>query len=429
MEVVMKGKIHNPYLGRYAATLVACLCLALAGCSDENPLSGAGGPVAPEVSESGGDHIYQEGAGPPSGLVTIGVGAEDLTIWPYTGVSFDGAPQDPINLVFADQAEPVEIRAALLALDGDRTEYGFPPVPPFNATWSEAIGDVQTAYAEGEGWIGNVIQLQLGAYEPVRVHLRLFRTGSTFGEDGVWTLGGAHFEIMIPGTADHQVLSWEIAEAVIVADLVRSGLLDSETPLLPTGPINASPSFREIPPYIYNLLPEELIILIGGPPPPVADPVPIASDGEGTILNLATGLTVEPDEAISTLTVEFNQIVPKPFCSDGPLDWLLLTGSVDFSKTARIGLAGRYTYHAHYSGTLIATPVDITVDPPVPIGDPFEAIVNGTQNGFIDERSAFVQAQDKRVAPQEGGTESHMTRLHVATHGKKTYSCKTRCIE
>jgi hypothetical protein len=344
-------------------------------------------------------------------------------------VSFDGNPQDPINLVFAGEADPVQIRAALLALDGDRTAFGFPPVYPFNATWSDAIGDVQAGYAEGEGWIGSVIQLQLGEYEPVRAHIRLFRTGSPYGEDGGWTVGNAHFEIMIPGTADHQVLSWEIAEAVVVADLVRSGLLDPVAPLQPTGPINAAPSFREIPPFIYNALPAELILLIGGPPQPVTDPVPIPSDGQGTILNLAASIPVQVDETVSAFTAEYSQIVPKPFCSDGPFDWLLLTGAVDFSKTAGIGPSGRYTCHSRYSGKLTAIPVDITVDPPVPIGEPFDAIVNGTQEGFLQEHSASVRAHDRRVAPQVGGTELQMIRLQVATHGAKTYRATTHCLE
>jgi len=168
----------------------------LAGCSQD--------PVRPSASSlAGSGDRSVSGAreitapGPPADIATVEFGGQTLHLWPYTGGSFDGTPSDPINLVFVGKADPRAIRAALLALDGDRTAFGYPNDYPFNATWSDANGDVQTSYADGEGWVGNVIQLQLGRYEFGRVHLRLFRTGSAFGDGGVWTLGGAHFEILI----------------------------------------------------------------------------------------------------------------------------------------------------------------------------------------------------------------------------------------
>jgi len=62
-------------------------------------------------------------------------------------------------LLFVGEADPVAIRDALLALDGDRSAAGFPPVPPFDARWSDAIGDAQTNWSGVEGWGGSVIQL------------------------------------------------------------------------------------------------------------------------------------------------------------------------------------------------------------------------------------------------------------------------------
>ena len=70
------------------------------------------------------------------------------------------------------------------------------------------------------------------------------------------TLGNAHFELLIPGTTDHQVLSWELAEQLVTVDMVRSGLLAAAPGS--TAPINAAPGFRQIPAEIYNLLPAEL---------------------------------------------------------------------------------------------------------------------------------------------------------------------------
>jgi hypothetical protein len=144
----------------------------------------------------------------PAGLEEVPWNGEALRFWPYTGTDFDGEPKDPVNLIFVGAANVLEIRAALLALDGDRTAFGFPAAFPFDAMWGEAIGDVQTGFADGR-WSGSGVQLELGSYSRVRTHLRLFETGASHGEDGVWTLGAAHFEITIPGTAEHQVVSWE----------------------------------------------------------------------------------------------------------------------------------------------------------------------------------------------------------------------------
>jgi len=63
---------------------------------------------------------------PPAGLVTVPFGGDELTWWPYTVMDFSGDPVDPGNLIFAGQADPLRIRAALLALNGDRTAFGFP---------------------------------------------------------------------------------------------------------------------------------------------------------------------------------------------------------------------------------------------------------------------------------------------------------------
>ncbi|HEV2132103.1 MAG TPA: hypothetical protein VGR27_13405, partial [Longimicrobiaceae bacterium] len=84
----------------------------------------------------------------PAPLVPVTAGGVTQQIWPFTGTTLAGAPQDPINLIFAGEADPRSIRAALLSLSGDRTGVGFPPVFPFNCTWKDAIGGLQTAYSE-----------------------------------------------------------------------------------------------------------------------------------------------------------------------------------------------------------------------------------------------------------------------------------------
>jgi hypothetical protein len=74
-------------------------------------------------------------------LKTVTYGGESLTFWPFTGGSpsrFN--PVDPMNLIFVGDNDPRAIRAALLFLDGNN--------PVFGCAWTDAIGDVQTAYTD-----------------------------------------------------------------------------------------------------------------------------------------------------------------------------------------------------------------------------------------------------------------------------------------
>lgn len=398
------------------------------GCSrDSSLLQAETEKAASEAWE--GSTIRQSGTEVPGELVPISFSGNELTLWPYTGSDFSGEGIDPINLVFVGKASPAQIRAALMSLDGDRTAFGLPPVPPFNGTWSDANGGVQTAYSDGdEGWIGSVIQLQLGSYGPVRFHLRLFRTGEAFGSNGEWTLGGAHFEVLIPGTADHQVLSWERAEEIVKVDLIRSGLLDATSPHSSTGSINQAPSFRVIPAPIYNGLPEAIKAYIGGPPGLVSNPVPILTNGEATILNVGATVPIAADTFSEALTLTYQQVIPKPFCMDGPFDWVLIQGPVDLQKTVFVDHQGGYNYSSRIEGHLTVTPVDITVSPPAPIGPSFDAVVSDAQDGSLSESAESVMASIKRIAPQDGGTELLMTRLKVATHGLKSFSSNTKCL-
>ena len=79
---------------------------------------------------------------------------------------------------------------------------------------------------------------------PFRFHVRLFRQG----ED---TLGNAHFEFLIPGTAEHEVLSWDLARGVRHprhgADRSTDGAPGGR-PMIPAG------SFRAVRRPVYDAL-------------------------------------------------------------------------------------------------------------------------------------------------------------------------------
>lgn len=352
----------------------------------------------------------------PTDLVTVSHGGKSIELWPY--LTPDGATrEDPVNLIFTGAAGAMEIRSALLALDGNRTAFGFPPVYPFNATWSDAIGGVQAGFAEGNGWAGSVIQLQLGNYGPVRFHLRLFQTGQSFGSDGEWTLGGAHFEILIPGTPEHQVISWELAEAIVTADLVRAGLLLAAP--APTAIINDAPSFRTIPPAIYNGIPDALKVACGLPVGPSGSPVPIPTNGRATVVELRDHDLAPGDGADEAFTIQFQQVIPKPFCSNGPADYYVVEGPVELRKEVNL-VGGRYAYRSQLSGHLVATPYGG--------GESFDVRVHDIQNGFLEGRQALVNSSVMRVAPQDGGSELLKQALRVGTEAPARFGATEHCL-
>jgi len=415
----------TPKLQRICALALAGATLAVAGCSRNDAITGANA-LGPALGGGSGQAAVaiQTHPGPPEGLATVSTEGQSLTLWPYTGSSFD-TPSDPLNLVFVGDVDPVKIRAALIALSGDRTAFGIPNVAPFNERWADAHGSVQTSYTGAGGWAGSVIQLRLGEYGPIRVHLRLFRTGAPFGAGGTWTVGGAHFELLVPGTADHWVLSWMLARDIVTADLVRSGLLVAAPSM--SGVISAAPSYRDIPPEIYNPLPVELKGLIGGPLGSVSSPVPVPSDGRAAVFHLEGTPAPVPGVFTQQFTIQYGQLIPKPLCSDGPYDYVYVEGPVDFQATSQVDAAGHYTTSTRYSGSLRVTPMDVTQNPPVPAGAPFTALVSEVQQGQTGGGVDAAFSRSRRLGQERGGAEILMTDLKVSSSGVQEYRQQTQC--
>ncbi|HET7373171.1 MAG TPA: hypothetical protein VFJ20_07280, partial [Gemmatimonadaceae bacterium] len=116
---------HSSLARRGCAALAA---LALAGCSETQSVPPTS-PVKPTAANAA------KTAGAPSPIVELAIpGSTTLHLYPFVGATF-GAVQiegDPINIFFIGNAKPLGLRAALLALDGDRTSFGLPDQFPFN---------------------------------------------------------------------------------------------------------------------------------------------------------------------------------------------------------------------------------------------------------------------------------------------------------
>jgi hypothetical protein len=221
----------------------------------------------------------------------------------------------------------------------------------------------------------------------VRFHLRLFSAGA-------FTVANAHFELLIPGTADHQVLSWELAEQLVALDMRRTGLLDPAQPFGATAGINEAP-FRTIPAEIYNLLPAGLTAAIGGPSAPVSAPVPIASDGAATIVRLVGRAAPSPGQATQEFPIEYDQVIPRPFCAASPAELVRVHGPVTLRKTVGLTASGELTSEFHADGRLEITPIDPTTGQPS--GPTYEAEVQENQTTWAADRGSRVRGHLLRI--------------------------------
>lgn len=416
----------TPFRAALATLLVALLA---AGCSESprsarSTLTGPDGSAAVRAGTSATLVAEQQRPAAPPGLGTVTAEGHSLVLWPYSGASYTDA-KDPIQFAFVGNVDPVRLRSALLALDGNRNLGPISNLPPFNERWTDANGSVQVAYTEPGGWHGSVVQLALGVYAPIRVHLRLWQTEAPFG-GGTWTLGAAHFEVLIPGTADHEVLSWNLARDIVASDIARTGLIVA--PPAVSDPIGANPTWRAIRKDVYNAIPDDLRQLIGGPPAPVSDDVPIPSDGRVMTLHLADLPAAEPGSWTQTFTLPYGQLVPKPFCSDGPYDYVYAEGSVTLDRSTNVDDTGRYEYTSGISGTLTVTPMDVTQSPPVPAGPSFQANVSELQNGFLGAGGEAAFMKSMRIAPQQGGAELWMEDLKCSSNGVQSYRLMSQCL-
>lgn len=390
-------------MSRIAAVLLLLLPLAC-----ERPTEPSQSPAPPNAA--------LVNAPAPSPIVPVSLPSGTLQLWPFTGFGF-GVPSDPVNLMWIGHADPRVLRGALLLLDGDRTAFGFPNVFPFNCTWQdEPEVQSEVGYTSGSGWVGSPIQLMCGTIDQARLHLRFFDVGGA-------TIGGAPFEVSIPGTVEHQTISWELAEQMVVVDFIRSGLLDTQLPLFTTNQINPAP-YGTIPAIIYNGIPTGLRAAIGGPLSDVTTDVPIASDGMATVLNLAASVDGQPLVSRRRFVMNYNQVIPQPFCGSS---YLYVTGPVTLNQVVIFTPAGNYISQFHALGQLAVTPVDPTTGQSV--GETFQAKVLEDHKGIMTDAVTLESFSTFRIllppaAPYHGSMEFSFS---VGPKGVTQQSATVRC--
>jgi hypothetical protein len=307
--------------------------------------------------------------------VSVPFAGQEHTFFPFTAsaASFDAA-DDPINLLLEGDADPRAVRAALMFLSGNRAGT---PFAPFNCRWTDAIGGVQSAYGIPEGWSGGAVQLECGSYG-LRFHARLFDMGS-------WTLGGVHYELLVPGTPEHRILNWDVAREFLFLDVLRTGLVTSAGI---SGVIGPTPTYREIEVPLYNALPLALRFLIGGPLTNITTPFQVPSSGQARLAALNGELGEGTGIARQELVLQLGQIVPTPFCVESLGPAIRIEGPVTLRQIVNYTPAGTFVSQFHAIGQITVTSVNPFTGEPT--GEPHSAIVNEHHRGIATDQVTLV---------------------------------------
>lgn len=385
------------------AALLTLMMLALAGCGELTEPD-------TRLAEAEGGPAFNHSVPIPASLTTVTAAGSSLTLWPYTATTLAEQPSDPINLIFGGIADPRNIRDALLALDGVRGG----PFAGFDCTWTDAIGGIQATYGSDPGWTGSVIQLECGTYEGLRMHVRLFPMGDR-------TVANAHIDVLIPGTTDHQVISWEVAEQFVTADLARAGVLGA-APTATAG-VTAAPTFREIPAILYNGLPPQLKALAGGPGGTVSEPVGIANDGRATILVIARDVPAAGGRS-QTLELDFAQVIPKPFCAE-PGELVRVDGPVSLTQEVRVSATGVLSSQTFAEGELQVRSFDPTTGA---TGDPMTAHIRDHYRTQVGDHLTMARSSRHQLLESPGAPAQQLqVLLRVGSDGEPMARARELC--
>jgi hypothetical protein len=340
-----------------------------------------------------------QSAPPPTDVVSVDAGTEQLNLWPFLTENYlPGAvgKSDPVNLIFLN-TDPRAIRQRLMALGGTRSGWDFLPSGANGCVWIDGMGYEQAAYLEPEGWVGGAVQLvcttpksPLGA--EYRFHVRLFRSGPH-------TIGGGHFEINTPGTAEHTVLSWEMARQFVTSEMARvdpasvKGQVPVWTP--------ATMSFRTVNGLVYAYvlskypplptIPNNVAFYLALGIGPTASPYPdkpLPATGLAAVFD--GGFEYVPQKQDITITdSRMYQVAStkKPLC-DGE-DIQITGGPLTFALRVQTNPSGKYQRTYTVSGRLKIKTLST--------GEVQDAIISQSHRGMLTDHYGEVAAEDSQI--------------------------------
>jgi hypothetical protein len=221
----------------------------------------------------------------------------------------------------------------------------------------------------------------------------------------------------------HEVLSWELAQGLVTADIARSGRLGAAPSL--TNQINAAPYFRAVQAPVAATLSAQQIaglgLFVNGD-----GTASIPNDGRASVLTLVSAPALTEGLVESNFTIQFGQVIPKPFCAAGTTGYLFATGPITVHMRSGI-VDGNFESTTTSEGTL--TLMEFNPITRQPVSAPYQGVVSETTSVKLTKGSASVDFFSSRIeTPDAGSTRGSRTEvLRAREQGLDSYNVDTSC--
>jgi hypothetical protein len=151
--------------------------------------------------------------------------------------------------------------------------------------------------------------------------------------------------------------------------------------------------------------------MLGGPPAPVAAPVPLPSDGRAVLFDLAESAAIVPTDLTLSFSANIMNFVHRPDCYDAPFDILLVQGPVMFNKRVKILLPNVYEYTQSVTSDLEVMPVPPGPWLPEIVDWAPPRLVTGTENGWCTATGSFTSSVAAHFPIRQGRPQGFITTM------------------
>jgi hypothetical protein len=154
--------------------------------------------------------------------------------------------------------------------------------------------------------------------------------------------------------------------------------------------------------------------------------VGILTDGQAAIVNMTGSPEAEAGSFKRTQTVQFNQVIPKPFCIDLAFPAVQVTGPIEFREHWVLTPSNNYIANFRARGTLNLTPLDPATGE---TGSTYRARVDEKHRAmFTDHQNTVSQVQMQVELPPSAPFHGRLrVEFGVGSHGMTSHSASLVC--
>lgn len=112
-------------------------------------------------------------------------------------------------------------------------------------------------------------------------------------------------------------------------------------------------------------------------------------------VHLAARTAEIPGELTQSFSIEYDQVIPRPFCAASPAELVRVRGPVTLRKSVGLAGSGELTSEFHADGRLEITPIDPSTGQPS--GATYDAEVQENQTTWLDDATSRVRGHLLRI--------------------------------